>query len=57
MGYPAVWGHPKYARNIRGDHTYLLYTINLEICPAVSSVIPKLSILAFHKYYIIDELN
>ena len=30
-------------------------TINLEICPAVSSVIPKLSILAFHELYIDKE--
>ena len=51
MGHPGVWGHPKYARNIRGDHTYA-DTIKLEICTVVSSVIPELSILAFDKLYI-----
>ena len=45
-------GSPQVCQEHSGWSYLSADTINLEICPAVSSVIPKLSIWAFHKYYI-----
>ena len=49
---PSGLGTPQVCQEHPGSSYLSADTINLEICPAVSSVIPKLSVLAFHSYYL-----
>ena len=56
-GPPWGLGSPQACQEHPGWSYLSADTTNLEICPAVSSVIPELSILAIHKYYIKDNLE